>query len=76
MRVKKWPRLTFLRGKKVWNRENGGVVGDVLDGKFLRRGKGKIVVGRMEWRSMGCWLEKETSGVRLCVLFEMSSASL
>jgi dihydropyrimidinase len=22
------------------------VVGDVLDGKFLRRGKGKIVVGR------------------------------
>jgi dihydropyrimidinase len=46
MKVKNWPRLTILRGKKVWDRENGGVVGDVLDGEFLRRGKGKIVVGR------------------------------
>ncbi|KAE9372155.1 D-hydantoinase [Stipitochalara longipes BDJ] len=46
MKVKNWPRLTFLRGQKVWDRDNGGVVGDVLDGKFLKRGKGKIVVGR------------------------------
>jgi dihydropyrimidinase len=46
MNVRNWPRYTFLRGKKVWDRDNGGVVGDVLDGKFLKRGKGKIVVGK------------------------------
>jgi dihydropyrimidinase len=46
MKVKNWPKYTFLRGKKVWDRDNGGVVGDVSDGKFLKRGKGKIVVGK------------------------------
>jgi dihydropyrimidinase len=46
MRVRNWPRYTILRGKKVWDRDHGGVIGDVLDGKFLKRGKGKIVVGK------------------------------
>lgn len=46
MRVKNWPRLTVLRGKIVWDRDNGGVVGDVKDGRFLKRGLGKIVVGK------------------------------
>jgi len=46
MKVKNWPRQTFLRGKKVWDRDHGGIVGDVVDGKFLKRGKGKIVVGK------------------------------
>ncbi|RDW71378.1 D-hydantoinase-1 [Coleophoma cylindrospora] len=47
MNVKNWPRWTYLRGKKIWDRDNGGVIGDMSDGKFLKRGKGKVVVGRM-----------------------------
>jgi len=46
MQVKNWPRYTILRGEVVWNRDNGGIVGNVLHGKFLKRGKGKIVVGK------------------------------
>jgi dihydropyrimidinase len=45
MNVKNWPRYTFLRGKKVWDRDAGGVIGDMKDGMFLNRKKGKIVVG-------------------------------
>jgi dihydropyrimidinase len=47
MTVGNWPRLTLLRGKVVWDRDNGGIKGDVNDGKFLKRGLGKIVVGRI-----------------------------
>lgn len=46
MTVRNWPRYTILRGKTVWDRDNGGVVGDLLDGQFLIRKKGKIVVGK------------------------------
>jgi len=46
MRVKNWPRYTILRGKKVWDRDEGGIVGKVTDGQFLKRGMGKIVVGK------------------------------
>jgi hypothetical protein len=46
MNVKNWPRYTILRGKKVWDRDNGGILGGMSDGKFLKRGKGKIVVGK------------------------------
>jgi dihydropyrimidinase len=46
MKVKNWPRFTILRGKTVWDRDSGGIMGDVLDGRFLKRGKGKIVVGK------------------------------
>lgn len=46
MTVRNWPRYTFLRGKKVWDRDNGGIVGTQQDGLFLKRGKGKIVVGK------------------------------
>lgn len=46
MKVKNWPRYTILRGKKVWDRDNGGILGGMSDGKFLKRGKGKIVVGK------------------------------
>lgn len=46
MKVRSWPRYTILRGKTVWDRDNGGIVGNVLDGRFLRRGKGRIVVGK------------------------------
>ncbi|TVY29829.1 Dihydropyrimidinase [Lachnellula hyalina] len=46
MHVKNWPRFTLLRGKKVWDRDGGGIVGEVTDGQFLKRGMGKIVVGK------------------------------
>ena len=46
MSVKNWPRYTILRGKTVWDRDNGGILGNVLDGRFLRRRKGRIVVGK------------------------------
>lgn len=47
MTVRNWPRLTVLRGKVVWDRDGEGVVGSVGDGEFLKRGKGRIVVGRV-----------------------------
>jgi dihydropyrimidinase len=46
MRVKNWPRYTILRGKVAWDRDNGGVVGRVGDGRFLKRQLGRIVVGK------------------------------
>ncbi|KAH7370592.1 hypothetical protein BKA65DRAFT_602851 [Rhexocercosporidium sp. MPI-PUGE-AT-0058] len=53
MTVKNWPKYTILRGKVVWDRDNGGVVGGVGDGKFLVRGKGRIVVGKMGQEATG-----------------------
>ncbi|KAH8817211.1 hypothetical protein F5884DRAFT_245328 [Xylogone sp. PMI_703] len=46
MKVNNWPRLTLLRGKVVWDREGAGILGDVTYGNYLKRGKGKIVVGK------------------------------
>lgn len=46
MSVKNWPRYTMLRGKIVWDRDGAGIVGDMTYGKYLKRGKGKIVVGK------------------------------
>ncbi|KAK5653049.1 hypothetical protein OQA88_9335 [Cercophora sp. LCS_1] len=40
--VGNWPRYTILRGKVVWDRDNGGVVGDKTDGKFLKRGPSSL----------------------------------
>ncbi|KIW03785.1 dihydropyrimidinase [Verruconis gallopava] len=42
--IKNWPRYTILRGKIVWDRDNGGVVGDKTFGQFIKRG-----------RSIGVW---------------------
>jgi dihydropyrimidinase len=53
MKVRNWPRYTILRGKTVWDRDNGGIVGNVLDGKFLKRGKGRIVVGKTGGEAQG-----------------------
>lgn len=47
MKVRNWPRWTILRGKVVWDRDEKGVVGEVGDGKFLKRGLGKIIQGTM-----------------------------
>lgn len=50
-RLKQWPRYTVLRGKVVWDRENGGLVGDKGYGKFLKRGASKMAGSRSseEW---------------------------
>ncbi|KAG2413077.1 hypothetical protein HFD88_010636 [Aspergillus terreus] len=37
-----WPRYTILRGKVVWNRDQGGVIGRKGDGMFLKRGKSSL----------------------------------
>lgn len=47
MTVRNWPRYTILRGQKVWDRDHGGIVGRSIDGQFLVRGNGRIVVGKM-----------------------------
>ncbi|EHK97916.1 putative Dihydropyrimidinase [Glarea lozoyensis 74030] len=36
--LNQWPRYTILRGKVVWDRDAGGVVGNKGYGKFLERG--------------------------------------
>ena len=36
-RVANWPRYTVLRGKVVWDRDGGGVVGERTYGRFLKR---------------------------------------
>ncbi|KAF2710738.1 D-hydantoinase [Pleomassaria siparia CBS 279.74] len=50
--VKQWPRWTLLRGKLVWDKENGGLIGEKGYGQFVKRGvsslKGPRVKG--EWQ--------------------------
>jgi dihydropyrimidinase len=38
MQFTNWPRYTILRGKVVWDREQGGIVGQKGYGEFLKRG--------------------------------------
>ncbi|KAL1955612.1 hypothetical protein VTO42DRAFT_8415 [Malbranchea cinnamomea] len=38
MEFTNWPRYTILRGKVVWDRNNGGIVGQKGNGHFLKRG--------------------------------------
>jgi dihydropyrimidinase len=35
--LKQWPRYTLLRGKVVWDKENGGLLGQKGYGKFIKR---------------------------------------
>ncbi|KAB5566198.1 hypothetical protein GE09DRAFT_958643 [Coniochaeta sp. 2T2.1] len=37
-KVGNWPRYTVLRGKVVWDRDGGGVLGEKTYGQFLKRG--------------------------------------
>jgi dihydropyrimidinase len=46
MRTGNWPRWVVVRGDVKWDRENGGLKGKPSDGLFLKRGKGKLLVGR------------------------------
>lgn len=43
-----WPRYTILRGKVVWDRENGGLVGSKGYGEFISRGKSTLPGPRKE----------------------------
>ncbi len=47
--VGNWPRYTILRGKVVWERDGGGLVGE-KGGRFLRRG-----ISEMGGRRVGEW---------------------
>ncbi|TQN68779.1 Dihydropyrimidinase [Colletotrichum shisoi] len=49
MRFENWPRYTIVRGKVVWDRDNGGVVGDMGYGEFLRRGRSTLSRPRNQW---------------------------
>ncbi|KAK7556639.1 dihydropyrimidinase [Phyllosticta citricarpa] len=48
MRFTNWPRFTILRGRVIWDRDGGGIVGAKGDGKFLRRGKSTLSKPRGE----------------------------
>ncbi|KAK8091595.1 hypothetical protein PG997_001956 [Apiospora hydei] len=51
--VRNWPRWVFLRGRRVWDRDGGGVVGEKGDGVFLKRGKSTILTGQMRRTGIG-----------------------
>ncbi|KAL4923891.1 uncharacterized protein BDV17DRAFT_285116 [Aspergillus undulatus] len=36
-KIYNWPRYTIIRGKVVWDRDNGGIVGDKGYGQFIKR---------------------------------------
>lgn len=45
MRFENWPRYTILRGRVVWDRDGGGVVGEKGYGRFLKRGRSGLQGG-------------------------------
>ncbi|KAF2688621.1 D-hydantoinase [Lentithecium fluviatile CBS 122367] len=59
--LKQWPRYTILRGKVVWDKENGGLLGEKGYGKFIKREASSLAKPRNngEWDiyadgSFGC----------------------
>ena len=46
MEVRNWPRYVFLRGKRAYDRDNGGVLAAMGDGQFLERSKSRILTGQ------------------------------
>ncbi|KAK7937330.1 uncharacterized protein PG986_014198 [Apiospora aurea] len=51
--VRNWPRWVFLRGRRVWDRDGGGVVGEKVDGVFLKREKSTKLTGQMGRTGVG-----------------------
>ncbi|KAK3317170.1 hypothetical protein B0T19DRAFT_376013 [Cercophora scortea] len=41
-KVGNWPRYTILRGRVVWDRDNGGVISDKTFGQFVKRGSSSL----------------------------------
>ncbi|CAI6330329.1 unnamed protein product [Periconia digitata] len=46
--MKQWPRYTLLRGKVVWDRDNGGLLGEKGYGKFIKREASSLAKPRHE----------------------------
>ncbi|KAI1201013.1 hypothetical protein F5X97DRAFT_56393 [Nemania serpens] len=40
--LRNWPRYTILRGKVVWDRDGGGIVGEKGYGQFLKRQRSSL----------------------------------
>jgi dihydropyrimidinase len=49
--IKQWPRYTLLRGRVVWDKENGGLLGEKGYGRFVKRDKSSLAGPRRE----GAW---------------------
>jgi dihydropyrimidinase len=48
MKFTNWPRYTLMRGKVVWDRDNGGMVGELGYGEYLKRGFSALAGPRAE----------------------------
>lgn len=46
LNVGNWPRYTILRGEIIWDKADGGIVGAVRFGQYLKRNKGEILMGK------------------------------
>ncbi|KAK5130084.1 hypothetical protein LTR08_002472 [Meristemomyces frigidus] len=55
--VGNWPRFTVLRGQVAWSQAEG-VVGSLQAGKFLMRGRGEVVGGRVGGVPRGMGVEE------------------
>lgn len=53
--VENWPRWTILRGKVMWARDKGGVMGEKGFGKFVWRGESEMTRGggKGDWKVEG-----------------------
>ncbi|PYH98576.1 putative allantoinase [Aspergillus ellipticus CBS 707.79] len=47
--ITQWPRYTLLRGEVVWDRDNGGVVGQKGYGQFVKRGRSEFCSEQPAW---------------------------
>ncbi|KAL2827778.1 putative allantoinase [Aspergillus cavernicola] len=47
--LSQWPRYTLLRGEVVWDRDNGGVIGEMGCGQFVRRGRSEFCQVQGPW---------------------------
>ena len=52
-----------MKRRKGWDRDHEGIVGDVLHGKFLKRGKGRAVVGKTGGEVLGISKGNGISGI-------------
>ncbi|EAW14617.1 hydantoinase/dihydropyrimidinase family protein [Aspergillus clavatus NRRL 1] len=47
--ITQWPRYTLLRGEVVWDRDNGGIVGQKGYGQFVRRDRSEFSGDQSPW---------------------------
>ncbi|KAH8888433.1 D-hydantoinase [Thozetella sp. PMI_491] len=51
--VRNWPRWVLLRGELAWDRDNGGVLGAMGSGQFLKRNRSTILTGQTGQPALG-----------------------